>query len=168
MLLHALDAMSGRRSAVLSMVKMLLDAITEALHTEFGSNYKIYTEDVPQGLTPPCFLVTAVPVPTRQKETHVTYRISQLFAIQYFPANENYRSEINGVLDRLDECLEIINVEWATKKTKKTLTECVDTAIADGVLTYTLAVRDVYFRLTTGDMMSNLQSTGIEVNYGEG
>ena len=147
------------------MVNKVLNAITEALNAEFGSNYRIYTEDVPQGLEPPCFLVTSAITPTRQKQTHVTYLYSPQFVIQYFPGSENgYRSEIHNVIDRLDECLENISVTWATKKTKKTLTETTDVAIVDGVLSYTIRVPDVYFKIEGGDLMEEIQSQEIEVS----
>lgn len=145
------------------MVNKVLNAIIGALHAEFGTGYRIYTEDVPQGLTPPCFLITAI-MPIRSKETFVTYRLRQTWVIQYFPASEHsYRNEIHEIIDRLNDCLEVISVEWTEEQTKKTRTEVADTAIVDGVLSYTIRVEDVYYWTHDDDMMEELESAGIEV-----
>lgn len=148
------------------MVNRFLNAITEALHAEFGDGYDIHTEDVPQGLDPPCFIVTMI-TPNRTKQTHVTYRQSVLFTVQYFPEDEeNYRNEIHEVISRLDECLEYITVDWEIDSTtvhKPTLTETTDVNITDGVLSYILRVEDVAFRREDGDLM---ESAEIEVQNG--
>lgn len=147
------------------MVKKFLNAITAALNAEFGDTYEIYTEDVPQGLVPPCFLITMI-TPQRTKETHVTYRQSVLFAIQYFPdEDENYREELHGVISRLDDCLEIISVDWGAE-VKPTLTVATDIAITEGVLTYTLRVEDVIHKVKTGDMMTGIETADLEVRNG--
>lgn len=148
------------------MVNKFLDAITEALDAEFGDGYKIYTEDVQQGLEPPCFLVTAI-TPLRTRQTRVTYHQSVLYAIQYFPENEeNYRREIHQVISRLDNCLEVINAEYG-EDTSAPRTENTDTAISDGVLSYFLRVAAVSFRQDSGDAMDHIESAEIEVTYGK-
>ena len=149
------------------MVNMFLNAITEALHAEFGEGYEIHTEDVPQGLVPPCFLISMISS-NRDKQTHVTYRQAVLFAVQYFPSSEdNYRNEIHQVIGRLDECLETIDVTWAEKKTKETRVYTTDVSITDqGVLSYIIRVEDVYFRTESGDLMESIEPAGIEVRNG--
>ena len=148
------------------MVNRFLNAITEALYAEFGDGYDIHTEDVPQGLDPPCFIVTMI-TPQRTPQTRVTYRQSVLFAVQYFPEDEeNYRNEIHEVISRLDECLEYITVDWEIDSTtvhRQTLTETTDVNITDGVLSYILRVEDVAFRREDGDLM---ESAEIEVQNG--
>lgn len=39
------------------MVDKLLTGISQKLNTLFGDNYPIFTEDIPQGLTPPAFFI---------------------------------------------------------------------------------------------------------------
>lgn len=147
------------------MVNRFLDAITGAIKSEFGNDYKIHTEDIEQGLDPPCFLITMI-TPQRTKQTHVTYKQSVLFAIQYFPEDdENYRDETYEVIGRLDECLEIVDVDWGVE-VKPTFTEATDVNITEGVLSYILRVEDVCFRIQDGDLMESIESAGIEVNNG--
>lgn len=148
------------------MVNRFLNAITEALYAEFGDGYDIHTEDVPQGLDPPCFIVTMI-TPQRTPQTRVTYLQSVLFAVQYFPEDEeNYRNEIHEVISRLDECLESITVEWEPDSltvSRKTLTDTTDVSITDGVLSYIIRIEDVAFRTEKGDLM---ESAEIEVQNG--
>ena len=143
------------------------------MYAEFGTDYKIYTEDVPQGITPPCFIVTSI-IPLRDKETRVTYRYSQLFAVQYITTHENYeannyRREFNGIVSRLDDCLENISVEWAEGQKTGTLTKTTDINITDeGVLTYTIRVEDVYFREDNGDLMEQIEINPAEIEVANG
>ena len=145
------------------MVNMFQNAITEALDAEFG--YEVYPEDVPQGLVPPCFIVTVISA-HRTRENHNLYRHSVLFAVQYFPADEeNYRNEIHEVISRLNDCLEIINVEWSEGNIRHTLTENTETAITEGVLSYVVRVEDIYIRTESGDLMEDYELEN-EVEYG--
>ena len=152
------------------MVSRFLNAITEALDAEFGDDYEIYTEDIRQGLTPPCFLVELISS-DREKVSGSWYQYNTLFAIQYFPAGENERSEIHSVISRLDDCLEALSVTWkdgqespkTDPKVKRTRTEADETAITGGVLTYPIRINDVFYRLDDGDPMESADITVMEV-----
>lgn len=151
------------------MVSRFLNAITEALDAEFGNDYEIHTEDIRQGLTPPCFLVDLISS-TREKVSGSWYRYNTLFAVQYFPGGENERSEIHSVISRLDDCLEVITVTWKDGQTdpkvdsevKRTRTQQDDTAITEGVLTYPIRISDVFYRLDDGDLMESADITVME------
>ena len=151
------------------MVSRFLNAITEALHAEFGNDYEIYTEDIEQGLTPPCFLVDLVTA-TREKQGASWYMYSMVFSIQYFPSGDNERKEIHNVLSRLDDCLEVITVTWKDGQTdpkvnpevKRTRTKVDEPAITEGVLTYPIRISDVYYRVEDGDVMESADITVME------
>ena len=39
------------------MINKIIDGISEAIFTEFGDGYDIYTESIEQGLIEPCFSI---------------------------------------------------------------------------------------------------------------
>jgi hypothetical protein len=89
----------------------IIDGICEALNTEFGDAYEIYTEDVQQNLTEPCFTVVLVKPSTKQFLGKRYYR-TNLFCIHYFPqSKDNAKSESFDVQERLMDCLEYITVD---------------------------------------------------------
>ncbi len=89
----------------------IIDGICEALHGEFGDGYEIYTEDVQQNLTEPCFIVVLVKPSTKQFLGKRYYR-TNLFCIHYFPQSQtDAKAECIDVLERLMDCLEYITVD---------------------------------------------------------
>lgn len=145
------------------MVRDVINGITEAMAAEFPEKdgYVIYYGDVPQEFTPGAFLVYSIML-ERDKKSFAAYEYDELVAIQYNPRNG--QEEIDDVVTRLQECLEIINVTHGEDYTKPTRTEQRDMAVVDGVLTYTLRVADVYFRIPQGDDMTDVE---IGVTHGE-
>lgn len=91
------------------MLEEILIGITQALDAEFDSEMNVYTDDIEQGLKPPCFLVTDL-VSTEEQVLGNRYDRSYPFMIQYFPKEKKYRIECDRVKDRLFNCLEYIAV----------------------------------------------------------
>lgn len=92
------------------MINNIIDGISIALNTEFGDDYKIYTESVEQGLIEPCFSI--VPVnPNNSQFMGKKYFRQNKFCIHYFPSSDEKVAECMNVLDRLYDCLEIIEVD---------------------------------------------------------
>ena len=136
------------------MVSDVINAITEAMAAEFlpKDGYEIYVGDVPQDFEPKNFIVNLT-APSRDKKTYVTYEYVELIAIQYFPESH---TEINDIVTRLQDCLEVISVTHGTY-TKKTRTTMSDFAVVDGIMTAMFRVSDVYFKLPNGDPMTNIE-----------
>ncbi len=89
----------------------IIDGICEALNTEFGDAYEIYTEDVKQNLTEPCFSVVLVK-PSQKQFLGKRYFRQNLFCIHYFPQDkDNAKAECFDVYERLNDCLEYIEVD---------------------------------------------------------
>lgn len=149
------------------MVSDVINAITEALAAEFpaSSGYRIYIDDVPQGFDPGSFIVTSI-MPTRDKKSYSAYEYDELIAVQYNPQNQHKaQTEINEVIDRIADCLEVITITYGGYE-KKTRTYQTDSNVTDGILTYTLRVPDVYFRLSEGDKMADVDIPQIGVING--
>lgn len=112
----------------------IIDGICEALNTEFGDSYEIYTEEVHQNLTEPCFSVVLVKPSTKQFLGKRYFR-KNLFCIHYFPQDKDSpNAECFDVYERLADCLEYIEVDGdAVRGTK---IEGGDNPVTDGVLTF--------------------------------
>lgn len=91
------------------MINEIIDGISMAINTEFGDGYEIYTEDITQDLTEPCFSILCLN-PTKEQFLGRRYFRTNQFCVHYFPSSENKRFECNQVSEKLSECLEIITV----------------------------------------------------------
>lgn len=118
------------------MTNAIIDAVSISLAAEFGESYTIYTEEVKQGLTEPCFFLSCA------NRTHRLFRglagstqryfQENLFCIQYFPVSDDRKNEeCNAVASRLNECLEWLDVDGDL--VMGTQMHC---EIADGILNF--------------------------------
>ncbi len=77
------------------MTNKILDGITNALYTEFGSKYSIYTEDRQQGTEKPCFFVSCVSG-SDERWLGSRRKLENKFTVQYFPAPTSQRGSAMG------------------------------------------------------------------------
>lgn len=92
------------------MLNDIIDGISTNLNLAFGDEYEIYSENVEQGLTEPCFFIATLDsefiqgLGTRQQRKY-------FFDIHYFPRNTEFKKqEMNSVLDDLMSYLEYITL----------------------------------------------------------
>lgn len=110
------------------MINEILSGISNALENEFGENYEIYNDEMPQDFLEPCFFIACIG-PSEQQIFNSRYKRIQKFDIQYFP--KAGKKEIYGVIERLNNCLEYIkNEEDILRGTQR------NSEIVDGVLHY--------------------------------
>lgn len=96
---------------MLQMINKIIDGIIASLNKEFGDEYEIYPEDIEQGLKEPCFSIVCIN-PAMNQVLGKRYFKSNSFCIHYFPKSKNEaKSEINGVTEKLFNCLEYIEVD---------------------------------------------------------
>lgn len=89
------------------MIKEIIKGIATVLHNAFPT-VEIYTENVPQGFSLPCFFIRILRV---SQKPQLGNRFSQeyFFDIHYFPESENKANEeMNEVALRLYDLLEHI------------------------------------------------------------
>ncbi len=111
----------------------ITDGIVKSLFDEFGAECAYYTEDIPQNLDAPAFLVQCV-TPKAEQFLGRRYKRSNLFNINYFPKSEDFNAEINGVWDRVFSALEYITVDGdLTRGTN------ISSVVSDGVLVVTVS-----------------------------
>ena len=91
------------------MVNKIIDAICIALSNEFGAEYKIYTDNVEQGFSNPCFYVSSINS-SRNHFISKKYKSKNSFEVLYFPSDTDDKSfEMFSIEERLYECLEYLD-----------------------------------------------------------
>ena len=108
------------------MIDSIIEGISTALNAEFGDRYKIYVNELKQGLKEPCFFISCIR-PTSRRFFNRRYFREHSFCIQYFPESRNRETEeCNDVTDRLFLCLEYITVTGDLMMGTKMRSELVD------------------------------------------
>ena len=93
------------------MTNEIIRAVSIALNAEFGDDYKIYGEEIKQGLKEPCFFVQCLE-PTTELFIGRRYEKTTPLCIQYFPQSRRTpETECNEVAERLMWCLEYITMD---------------------------------------------------------
>ena len=82
------------------MLNDIITGIAEALGTTFGDGYRVYKNDVKQGLTEPCFFIaTLKPEQTPMLGERALWR--HPFDIHFFPKEPGTNEELYDVAERL-------------------------------------------------------------------
>ena len=89
------------------MINDILSGLTNGIYQEFGSGYKIYTEDVEQGLSEPCFFI-AVLEAQQVRIIGNRYMLTAVLDVHYFPSEKAKNKEMQDVASRLYKVLERI------------------------------------------------------------
>lgn len=91
------------------MLNEIIKGISMALNAAFGDGYKVYQNDVKQGLEEPCFLV-AVLKPELSPLIGRRFLMREPLDIHYFPAAPRNHAEMITVAETMLETLEVINL----------------------------------------------------------
>ena len=114
------------------MINSIIEAISAALHDEFGDRYEIHMEELEQGLEEPCFFIFCIN-PTNERFLGKRYFRTNQFCIQYFPENGEKQQECNSVAEKMYRCLEYVTVKGDDKPIMGTKMKH---EIADGILNF--------------------------------
>lgn len=90
------------------MINDLINGISIKLRSVFGSDYKIYKEEVKQGLVEPCFNIVVLE-PSQEAKLPNRYLRSYPIDVHYFPKT-NTKNEMYEVAEKLLIELEYITV----------------------------------------------------------
>ena len=86
------------------MVNDVISAVSNALYKEFGSDHRIYADNVEQNLVRTCFFINTLR-PAFTEHLMGRHHVSVPLIIQYFPTSVGKRTECYAVGDRLFHCL---------------------------------------------------------------
>ena len=112
-------------------VNKVIDGVVAGICREFGEDYDIYTNDVPQNLNTAAFSVRVLDAKIDRFLNNKFERFN-LVEIDYFPESTSEpREEIQGILDRLYMELEVISVAGVPVRGIK-----MDSKIVDNVLVF--------------------------------
>ena len=125
------------------MATEIIDGICQIIRAKFGDKYKIYTDEVEQGLTTPCFFITCL-ISNKTCFLGKRYKHTNLFMIQFIPDEKEENKKCIKVSNTLDECLEYLKTTFALIRGSNTNSE-----IVEGVLNYKINYN--YFSYTTED-----------------
>lgn len=117
------------------MINLLTEAVSIAIHAEFGDGYPIYREEIRQGFEEPCFFISCLN-PTKRLVLGNRYFRENLFCIQYFPkegagpgGEDHTNEECHAVAERLCWCLECLDAGGAPVRGRRMHYE-----VSDGIL----------------------------------
>ena len=91
------------------MINDIVSGITNGIYDEFGNGYKIYTEDVEQGLDEPCFFIAVLDA----KQVRIVgnrYMLTAAVDVHYFPSTKAKNKEMQDVGQRLYQVLQRISL----------------------------------------------------------
>jgi len=91
------------------MINNLIDGISIKLNQVFGDGVRIYSEDVKQGLTEPCFFIAVLNPSNDQLIGSRSFR-QYPFDIHYFPSVQGSNLELQTMASNLYEALETITL----------------------------------------------------------
>lgn len=134
------------------MFNEVIDAICLAISKAFPDR-EIYTEQVKQGFSTPCFFVTCIN-PKESRFLGDRFQHKGKYEINYFPNGENPNREIVEVSETLSDILETLEVKEGLMRGTK-----MESTISDGVLSF-LVNYDyfVYKGVTKKEAMEKLQA----------
>ena len=124
------------------MLNDIITGIAKALGTTFGSEFRVYKNDVKQGLKEPCFSVLCVN-PTQKQFLGKRYHKTNKFCIHYFPASAESNAEINTVREDLFSALEYITVDGDLIRGTDMTGETDDLGVLNFFVNYNFFVRKV-------------------------
>lgn len=135
------------------MIKDIMNAISIRLYEVFGDGYEIYMNDIQQGLTEPCFLITVVDY---SKEQLLKSRSKRLvpFDIIFFP--NKGKSQCYEVADQMMNELEFITLLDGDKMRGTDM----NSNVVDNVLHF--FVNYNFMATVTEDAIDKMESIAIE------
>lgn len=91
------------------MLNEIIKGISMALNNAFGDGYKVYQNDVKQGLKEPCFLISVLK-PELSPLIGRRFLMREPLDIHYFPANPRNHAEMITVAETMMEVLEVVTL----------------------------------------------------------
>lgn len=103
------------------MINLIINGITKTLFNTFGNRYKIYVENIKQGLQEPCFIVSSIEnsiKPFLGKRAKLT----NSYQIIYIPKESDKIKEMNEIASKLltMDFIELENGDKLLARNKRT------------------------------------------------
>lgn len=112
-------------SAIITM-NIVRDSVMNSLSKHF-SNYEIYSEEIPQDYSAPCFFVKLLNVEQKQ-ELGNRYGRSYFFDIHFIPEDKKIRT-MHEMAEQLYELLEVIEIDQDLQRGFRMKHEIIDNVL---------------------------------------
>lgn len=133
------------------MINSIIQAVSVALDAEFG--FENHMEEIKQDLKEPCFFISCLN-PTNDLFLGKRYFRKNQFCIQYFPESDRKQSECNSMAERMNRCLEYINMTGDLLRGTK-----MNYRVIDGVLNYFINYDCFVYRVEEVELMETIESS---------
>lgn len=91
------------------MINDIISGITNGIYEEFGSGHKIYTENIEQGLSEPCFFIVLLEA-QQSRIIGNRFMLNASFDVHYFPSTKAKNKEMQEAAQRLYGVLQRITL----------------------------------------------------------
>lgn len=139
------------------MINDMISAMCKAISLEFGTEYRIYTEQLRQGMKEPCFFISLL-TPENKEDLTSRRKLNHLISIQYFAGSEEPKAECNDVYERL------LMLERLVVGDNCFRGELEFKGITDGVMTVTVNYKAFILRVAKEEAMEELDWNGVVKN----
>lgn len=129
------------------MIVDINEALADALYTEFGADYALFSSVIEQGNQHKSFHIKCLESPLVRELTD-RFRYNLLYSIQYFPNDDRDTDELNAVAERVMDCLFDIPLGDGYIHA-----ENINSVVLDGVLTVTFSIDVTVRRALDLDLM---------------
>ena len=136
------------------MINDIIGKIGKSINDEFGENYRVYSESMPQEFETPCFFVECVNyVRNRALSRGNRYNITALFSVIYFLDEKNLEQneEIWDIADRIFDAVEYIDGYSG---------DDLKAVVSDGTLVVTVSYSFQAYKKMDKNYMSDLKQKG--------
>ena len=141
------------------MINDIIDSMCRAIRQKFGSGYRIYTEQMKQGIEEPCFFISLLQPENKEDLTH-RRKLTHLISVQYFAGSDEPKAECNNVYESLQM------LERLTVGTNCFRGELEFKSITDGVMTITVKYKAFMLNVTQEETMETMNWKGRVKNGG--
>lgn len=141
----------------------IVEAISIRLHDTFGSSYKKYTDEIPQGFKEPCFFIQFLSF-EQVMQIGNRWKVTPLFNVQYFP--KKGASESANMVLKVQQALKDITLLNGTKMLARGANSEVVDGIGHNFMRFDFFLREVEAKVLMGSLDHYLNKERV-VSVGE-
>jgi len=141
----------------------IMVAISRKLHEVFGSNYKKYMDEIPQGFSTPAFFIQFLSF-EHIRQIGGLWKVTPLFDVQYFP--QKGASESANMVLKVQQALKDITLLNGTKMLARGANSEVVDGIGHNFMRFDFFLREVEAKVLMGSLDHYLNKERV-VSVGE-
>lgn len=91
------------------MVNNIINGVSSCIYEHYGNGYRIYRENIEQGLKEPCFFIALVEA-MQERIIGNRYKLTVALDVHYFPSDKEKNKEMQTVAQQLHHILQRITL----------------------------------------------------------